>query len=297
MITRLERLTITKNMFAGLETEIVDQDVYDSTVRRFRDGSTVSCLFRATTMFDDDGQLAGSFALVSDISEIKQAHESLRGAKEAAERANQAKSEFLSSMSHELRTPLNSVIGFAQMMEFSPGEVLSATQQKCATHILRGGNHLLALINDVLDLAKIEAGRIEMSIEKVSLEHVIDDNRTNIELMEMIVEQIPGLALVTATNGEDGLVLAKSHDPDLIVLDINLPGMDGYQVLAQLKDMKRFEATPIIAFSAAATSSDIDAAIKAGFIHYLTKPIDVGEAVKLIRSLAIKAKSGNAIID
>lgn len=147
---------------------------YEISLKR-ADGSSVPCLFNATTLYDDDDRLVGSFALVSDISEIKQAHENLRIAKEVAELANQAKSEFLSSMSHELRTPLNSVIGFAQMMEFSPNEPLTELQQKCVSHILGGGNHLLALINDVLDLAKIEAGRIEMSIENVSLEHIVDD--------------------------------------------------------------------------------------------------------------------------
>jgi len=109
--------------------------------------------------------------VVRDISERKQAEISLIAAKDDAEQANRAKSEFLSSMSHELRTPLNAIMGFAQLLQYET--TLTTQQAKHATQIFNAGNLLLALINDVLDLAKIEAGHVNLSIEAVNIEIVI----------------------------------------------------------------------------------------------------------------------------
>jgi len=89
---------------------------------------------------------------------------------EKAEVANRAKSAFLSSMSHELRTPLNAIIGFAQVLAFNAKEPISESQQDCVDHIMEGGKHLLALIEQVLDLGKIEAGKVCISIEDVRLD-------------------------------------------------------------------------------------------------------------------------------
>lgn len=111
-------------------------------------------------------------AVMRDITKRKESEMALEKSREEAEIANQAKSEFLSSMSHELRTPLHAVLGFSQIMEF---EDLTEDQKSSVKQITKGGNHLLNLINDILDLAKIEAGKVELSIEDVHIPEMITE--------------------------------------------------------------------------------------------------------------------------
>ena len=99
-------------------------------------------------------------------AELVGAHTAMRLAKEQAEGANQAKSDFLSRMSHELRTPLNAILGFAQIMQH---EGISPRQEECVDQILSGGKHLLGLINEVLDIARVEAGRLDLTVATVAL--------------------------------------------------------------------------------------------------------------------------------
>lgn len=101
----------------------------------------------------------GLLSWIYDISEMKRFEEDLKTAKDWAEQANRAKSAFLSSMSHELRTPLNGILGFAQLMLYMPEEPLSSKQEEYVDLILKSGKHLLELINEVLDLAKIESAQ------------------------------------------------------------------------------------------------------------------------------------------
>jgi len=108
--------------------------------------------------------------VVIDITERKKAEDEIRNARYEAEKANMAKSEFLSRMSHELRTPMNSILGFAQLLEM--GE-LSPGQKKGVNHIMKSGRHLLDLINEVLDISRIEAGRLSLSLEPVKVDTII----------------------------------------------------------------------------------------------------------------------------
>lgn len=96
----------------------------------------------------------------------------LQKEREISESANRAKSEFLSSMSHELRTPMNAILGFGQLLEQNPNEKLTKDQKRCVDHILKSGKHLLELINQTLDLSRIEAGKLDIRIEDIDLDEV-----------------------------------------------------------------------------------------------------------------------------
>ncbi|HEY9079187.1 PAS domain S-box protein [Magnetovibrio sp.] len=119
-----------------------------------------------------DGDVIGVLGMYEDITDRKTAEKELQRAKQEAERANQAKSQFLSSMSHELRTPLNAILGFAQLMEHDPRHPLLDAQKESIEHIKTGGNHLLHLINEILELAKIESGHLELDLKSTKPEDV-----------------------------------------------------------------------------------------------------------------------------
>jgi PAS domain S-box-containing protein len=115
----------------------------------------------------------GTVSTIADITDEIRGADELRRAQQTAEAASAAKSEFLSSMSHELRTPLNSILGFAQLLERDRKRPLDERQLERLGYVLRGGEHLLRLIDDVLDLSRIEAGRITVSIEPVDVREVL----------------------------------------------------------------------------------------------------------------------------
>src|SRR5207237_7627410 len=110
--------------------------------------------------------------MVEDITERKRAEAALREAKKEADRANHAKSEFLSRMSHELRTPLNAILGFGQLLERQNPTV---QQRARVEHIMSAGRHLLNLINEVLDISRIEAGQLQLSLEPVAVGDVLHE--------------------------------------------------------------------------------------------------------------------------
>ncbi len=411
---------------------------------------------------DSRGTPQQYISIRTDITRIKAQKRALIVARETAEAANRAKSEFLSSMSHELRTPMNAILGFAQMLETD--HELSADQKDSVHEIVKAGKHLLGLINEVLDLAKIEAGRIDLSMEGLSVRalaeecalsvaplaarrgiritidatgelavfadrnrlrqvllnllsnavkynreggqvrltaHVaengrvhiavrdtgpgiaadklpllfqpfnrlgqegsniegtgigltitrrlielmggtvgvesapgegstfwvelaaatetkvsadgtargktpaatvigqgatllaIDDNPTNLKLLAQMIGRVcPQAHLITAHNAELGLELARARHPDLILLDIGMPGMDGLELLALMKADERLESIPAIAVTAHAMPHDIERGRAAGFADYLTKPLDFDTLrASLIRHLPTAKES------
>jgi PAS domain S-box-containing protein len=449
-----------KEFYETLWSTITSGDTWLGEMQnRSKDGNIFWESVSIAPIFDDSGAIVNFVGLKEEIGDRKALEASLRASKKIADKANQAKSEFLSSMSHELRTPLNAILGFGQMLELNPKEPLTKNQKSCVEHIKKGGHHLLELINEILDLAIIEAGKLKLSIEDVSATSVLDecillvrtmaddrgieigagkgfetkpmiradytrfrqtllnlmsnavkynrekgtisvdcreapggmlhisvsdtgegipdamleklfepftrlkeehqniegagigltitkqlvermdgkigvesqlgkgttfwielplaeihsvaekagdrktaevaaktlpdiagtvlyieDNPANLELMQLIVKRIKGLSLISATDAETGIEPAKNESPDLIILDINLPGMDGFEALEKLQGLEGTKEIPVIALSANAMPKEIEKGMEAGFRQYLTKPIKVEEVVSSVRN-------------
>jgi PAS domain S-box-containing protein len=403
----------------------------------------------------------GTVSLIIDITDDTLRETELRDARSLAEAASAAKSEFLASMSHELRTPLNAILGFAQLLERDRKEPLSERHKERLAHISRGGEHLLRLIDDVLDFARIEAGRITVSPEPVGLREVVEevsttlgpmaaragielvpfalpanipsvvvdrtrlaqilinfgsnaikygkaggyvrfaieemqnvtvritviddgigipadkrgkifepfqragqetgpiegtgiglaiskrlaelmsgrvgfdsdvgrgsrfwievpvyqaatgetavldaapvqvpanlageglrhkvvyveDNPSNIAFMRELMDDIPKIELITAPNAELGLELIQAHQPSVVIMDVNLPGMSGFEAVQRLRDSPETRAIPVIGLSAAALPRDTARAKEIGFDRYLTKPVKVDQLTAALEEL------------
>ena len=430
-----------------------------------REGKKTVVSYNATTFHDREQKLQGVFAAARDVTErtqferrLQENNIELEAARAAAEKANLAKSEFLSSMSHELRTPLNAVLGFAQLM-MSSNPPPTPAQKLSIDQILKGGWYLLRLINEILDLAMIESGKVTMSQEAMSLTEVlqdcremiepqatsrgiqmtfprlenlfyvhadrtrvkqvminllsnaikynkpggtvvvacsmssgnrvrvsvtdtgaglsqenvtqlfqpfnrlgqgssgeegtgiglvvtkqlvelmggtlgvesvvdagsvfwveleatsapqlmyegehkpsleqwqpdatiipttqrtvlyVEDNPANLALVEQLIARRNELKLLTATDGDQGVALARTFLPDLILMDINLPGISGYQAMVLLRDDPATRHIPVLALSANAIPREIQKGLEAGFFKYLTKPIKVVEFMEAL---------------
>jgi len=155
------------------------EDIYELTYIR-KDGGRFPAIVSITALRDDFGELIGYLLIGTDNSLRKQVEAELNQALAAAEKANRAKTDFLSGMSHELRTPLNAILGFAQLME-SGVPSPTPSQQRNLDQILKAGWYLLELINEILDLSLIESGKVTLSQEAVSLAEVMLECRAMIE--------------------------------------------------------------------------------------------------------------------
>jgi PAS domain S-box-containing protein len=141
---------------------------------RNAEGRPVPVLFSHARLPESQGERGGSVCVASDITQLKQAENSLREAKQIAEEASLAKSRFLANMSHELRTPLNAVIGYAEMLLEEAEERKIVGSAEDVRKIQFAGKHLLGLISDILDLSKIEAGRMDIHLETFDVADMID---------------------------------------------------------------------------------------------------------------------------
>ncbi|HEY4307586.1 MAG TPA: MHYT domain-containing protein [Gemmatimonadaceae bacterium] len=165
-----DRACVTRE-YQRLADGLADYCRYEARyVTKTGDSRWVEVHARATR--DADGVLVGTTGVIRDVTDRRQAEEALRAAREVAEAASRAKSEFLSRMSHELRTPLNAILGFGQLMEI---DATSPEQTENADQIMKAGRHLLSLINEVLDITGIEAGRLRISAEAVRVADVVDE--------------------------------------------------------------------------------------------------------------------------
>ena len=443
---------------AGIKRVLVASKVTDyELTARARDGKETVVSYNATTFHDRDRKLQGVFAAARDVTERKRFERTLQEnnvelerAKAAAEKANLAKSDFLSSMSHELRSPLNAILGFAQLIN-SDSPPPTPTQTASIDQILHAGWYLLELINEILDLAQIESGKLALSREPTSLAEVmlecqammepqgqqrgiqmsfpqsgmpfyvdadrtrlkqvlinllsnaikynqangtvvvdytastpgrlrvsvrdsgaglspemltqlfqpfnrlgressreegtgiglvmskrlvelmggtigvastigsgsvfwfelnsadapqlaiepavpaalalapaqngllvrtllyVEDNPANLKLVEQLIARRPDMRLLVATDGDLGVQLARANQPEVILMDINLPGISGIDALKILREDPATAHIPVVALSANAMPRDIEKGMQAGFFRYLTKPIRVNE--------------------
>lgn len=173
-------------------------------ILRSRDGDDVGMLCNAARRERDGSTLTD--CVFMEVLERRKFEDALLQARQAADEANQAKSNFLATMSHELRTPLNAIGGYVQLLDMGiPGPVTSE-QQEMLSRIERSQRHLLRLINDVLNLSRIEAGRVDYVIETISLSDVVNS------IMPMIEPQISAKALRFETAAENDLVVKADRE-------------------------------------------------------------------------------------
>jgi len=174
---------IDRHKFYQFRQEIEHQGAVRDREMKFlrKDGRELDCLITSTVWRAQDGSILGYQNVIRDITEHKRAQAELRLAKEAAEEANRAKSAFLANMSHELRTPLNAIIGYSEMLEEEAADLGYADFTPDLQKIQTAGKHLLALINDILDLSKIEAGRMDLFLETFDLTSMLQEAVTTIQ--------------------------------------------------------------------------------------------------------------------
>ena len=176
---------------AAIEQVLTEHKVsdYELTVRS-RDGGETVVSYNAATFHDRERNVRGVFAAARDVTERKRFERTLEAKNLELERASRMKSEFLATMSHELRTPLNAIIGFSEAFNDGLLGPTSELQHECINDIFTSGLHLLSLINDILDLSKVEAGMMQVDLETVDLAGLLSSSLT-------IVREKAGLRAIT----------------------------------------------------------------------------------------------------
>jgi PAS domain S-box-containing protein len=172
-----------------------------------REGGSVPVGFSSSLLMGEGGSVVGVVCIARDITERKRYERQLRKAKEQAEQGSRAKSEFLANMSHELRTPLNHILGFTELVLDQKVGGLNETQAEYLGDVVRSGKHLLALINDILDLSKVEAGRMILELEDVDLKEVLEGSLMMVH-EGALKKQI---RIEKAMNGVDGIFRADER--------------------------------------------------------------------------------------
>jgi PAS domain S-box-containing protein len=176
---------LTENKVSNLELTV-----------RAQNGEETAVSYNAATFHDRDRKLQGVFAAARDVTELKRFERTLQEKNLELEHASRMKSEFLATMSHELRTPLNAIIGFSEALKDGLIGPTSDTQQEYITDIFNSGQHLLSLINDILDLSKVEAGMMALELEAVDLKSMLANSLTIVR--EKAAAQGVGLELEIA---------------------------------------------------------------------------------------------------
>jgi CheY-like chemotaxis protein len=237
---------------------------------------------------------------VREITEQKSNQQELLQAKEMAEKSCGEKSDLITRMSNELRTPMNAILSFSRLLEDDANETLSEVQNTRLNQIHQEGTQLLNLINDALDSAKIELGKIDLQKENSAPEvhHqatytllYVENNLTNLNLVQQIVNKKKNIHLLSTTHARQAIKLAHSAKPDLIIMDINMPEMDGNHLFNELKNFPETKYIPVIAISASEMREEINQALQAGFRDYLTKPLKISSFMDVLDNYLIAKAS------
>jgi PAS domain S-box-containing protein len=185
---------------AGINRVLAEGKVTDyELTARARDGKLTVVSYNATTFHDRDRRLQGVFAAARDVTELKRIERALQQKNAELEDASRMKSEFLANMSHELRTPLNAIIGFSEVMRDGLVGPMSDKQRNFTGDILRSGQHLLSLINDILDLSKVEAGKMLLDLDPVEVSSLFVNSLT------IVREKAAARNIRLALEAEEGL--------------------------------------------------------------------------------------------
>jgi CheY-like chemotaxis protein len=194
---------------------------------------------------------------------------------DASEAVSPGERAFRGDLNQKLRAPLNAIIGFAELLSMRPGG--STTKDADVQHILKAARDLLGIITQELGEGGDDRSTpASVAIAAASCDVLyIEDDPVNFTLVERILEFRPALKLMHARTGEDGVELAQTHQPKLILLDLNLPDMHGSEVLRQLQHQPATAKVPVVVLSADATPSQIERLLTAGARNYLTKPFDI----------------------
>lgn len=201
--------------FAAAMARLAEEGAQPEVVEfRFRTGDGAYRWISTTLAPESEAPGAAILAYILDVDDRRRAEQAQRDAQEAAEAANKSKSQFLSRMSHELRTPLNAVLGFGQLLEM---DSLNESQRDSVAHILKGGSHLLDLINEVLDISRVEAGELSLSPEPVLAADLI---REAVDLIRPLAEQRGVQLVVDRSGGCDGYVFADRQRFKQVLLNL-----------------------------------------------------------------------------
>ncbi|HQC98477.1 MAG TPA: PAS domain-containing protein [Aquabacterium sp.] len=260
-------------------------------------------------------RLAGQmqcYAFGTDITPQKQTEAALLAARDAARRASRAQRAFVDRMSHELRTPLHSVLGFARLLQDDRAVPPAPSQQAHIDRILASGQQMVTLIDGLLAATRVgdeasgdgpapaapvppgPAAPVQAALPAPAAPAAqpapaipapapgaalpvlyIDDNPVNTLLMAAMFERLPGLVLRCESDPHRGLAQALAAPPALLLVDIQMPGMDGYELLQRLRAAPATRDVPAIAVSANAMPQDVARGRAAGFAEYLTKPLEL----------------------
>ena len=258
---------------------------------RLPDGRWRWLLTQGRALRDPLGQVVGVAGVNYDITERKEA-EALRIEKARAEQASRDKSAFMARLSHELRTPMNAVLGFTQLLESDATEPPSARQRGRLRRIAEAGAHMMALVDDLLELTRADAAdRVDAPAPAATPVPApeappaaapvtvlcVEDNPVNLLLVRELLSRLPQVRLHEAVDGAGGIAAALAHRPDLLLLDMQLPDINGLEVLARLRGEPSLAHSVFVALSANAMPEQIAAARAAGFHEYWTKPIDFSQ--------------------